>query len=138
MCLNSLLCMWMSRCSSTTCWKNHLLSIELPLLFCQRLVDCIYEGLLWGSTFCFISFPGGSFVKNPPAMQGMWVQPLGWEDSPEKDMATHSSNLAWEIPWRAIVHGVPENWTFCFIVVFVCSFASTTPSWLLWYFIKVR
>ena len=32
-------------------------------------------------------------------MQEMWVQSLGWEDSLEKEMATHSSILAWEIPW---------------------------------------
>ena len=44
-------------------------------------------------------FPGGSVVKNPPAMQEMWVQPLGQEDSLEKKMATCTSSLAWEIPW---------------------------------------
>ena len=33
-------------------------------------------------------------VKNPPAMQETWVQPLGWEDPLEKDMATHASILA--------------------------------------------
>ena len=38
-------------------------------------------------------------VKNPPAMQEMWVQSLGQEDSLEEEMATHSSILAWEIPW---------------------------------------
>ena len=38
-------------------------------------------------------------VKNSPAMQETWVQSLGWEDSLEKDMATHSSILAWRIPW---------------------------------------
>ena len=38
-------------------------------------------------------------VKNPPAMQETWVQPLGWEDSVEKEMATHSGILAWRIPW---------------------------------------
>ena len=38
-------------------------------------------------------------VKNPPAMQEAWVQSLGWEDPPEKGMATHSSILAWRIPW---------------------------------------
>ena len=32
-------------------------------------------------------------------MQEMWVQSLGWEDPLEKEMATHSSILAWEIPW---------------------------------------
>ena len=34
--------------------------------------------------------PGGSVVKNPPAMQEMWVQSLNWEDPLEKEMATHS------------------------------------------------
>ena len=38
-------------------------------------------------------------VKNPPAKQEMWVQSLGWEDSMEMELATHSSILAWEIPW---------------------------------------
>ena len=39
-------------------------------------------------------------VKNLlPTMQEMWVQFPGWEDPLEKEMATHSSILAWEIPW---------------------------------------
>ena len=38
-------------------------------------------------------------VKNLPAMLEMQVQSLGWEDPLEKEMATHSSILAWEIPW---------------------------------------
>ena len=38
-------------------------------------------------------------VKNLPAMQETWVRSLGWEDSLEKGMATHSSTLAWRIPW---------------------------------------
>ena len=38
-------------------------------------------------------------VKNLPEMQETWVRSLGWEDLLEKEMATHSSNLAWEIPW---------------------------------------
>ena len=47
-------------------------------------------------------FPSGSAVKNPPAMQDpqeMQVQPLGQEDPLEEGMATHSSILAWRIPW---------------------------------------
>ena len=43
-------------------------------------------------------FPGGSVVKNLPAMQEMWVRSVGWEDALEKKMATHSSILAWRIP----------------------------------------
>ena len=38
-------------------------------------------------------------VKNPPAMWETWVQSLGWEDALEKGKATHSSILAWRIPW---------------------------------------
>ena len=43
--------------------------------------------------------PGGSVVKNPPAMQETRVRSLGQEDSLEKEMATHSSILDWKIPW---------------------------------------
>ena len=39
------------------------------------------------------------WVRNPPLMQEMWVQPLSQEDPLEKEMATHASILAWEIPW---------------------------------------
>ena len=38
-------------------------------------------------------------VKNLPAKQETWVQSLGWEDPLEKKMTTHSSTLAWKIPW---------------------------------------
>ena len=43
--------------------------------------------------------PAGSVGKSPPAVQEMWVCSPGWEDSLEKGMATHSSVLAWRIPW---------------------------------------
>ena len=58
-------------------------------------------------------------VKNPSANAGdlgdMGSIP-GWEDSPEKERATHSSILAWEIPWteepvRASVHGLAKSGT---------------------------
>ena len=53
-------------------------------------------------------------VKNLLAKQEMWVQSLSWEDPLEKEMATHSSILAWEIPWgegawQATVHGVAKE-----------------------------
>ena len=38
-------------------------------------------------------------IKNPPAMQETWIRSLGWEDSLEEGMATHSSILVWRIPW---------------------------------------
>ena len=38
-------------------------------------------------------------VQNPPEMWETWVQSLGWKDPLEKGMATHSSIVAWRIPW---------------------------------------
>ena len=38
-------------------------------------------------------------VKNPPARQETQVQSLGWKDPLDKEMATHSSILAWRVPW---------------------------------------
>ena len=54
-------------------------------------------------------------VKNLPAMQGPWVLFLNQEDPLEKGTATHSSILAWKIPWTeepgvAAVHGVAKHW----------------------------
>ena len=46
-----------------------------------------------------LGFPGGSLVKNRPAKQETWVLSLGQEDPLEKEMASHSSIVAWEIPW---------------------------------------
>ena len=70
---------------------------ELPVLY-SRFPPAIY--LTHGSGY--MGFPGGSMVKNPPAnaedTRDMGLIPgLGW--SPEKEMATHPSILAWEIPW---------------------------------------
>ena len=45
-------------------------------------------------------------VKNPPAKQETLVQSLGWEDLLEKEMATHSSILAWKIPWTEELQSV--------------------------------
>ena len=47
----------------------------------------------------FIASLVAQTVKHLPAMQKTWVQSLGLEDPLEKEMATHSSTLAWKIPW---------------------------------------
>ena len=51
-------------------------------------------------------------MKNPPAKQETWVGSLGQEDSLEKEMAIHSSILAWDIPWTeepgGLVHEVTK------------------------------
>ena len=44
-------------------------------------------------------------LKRLPAMRETWVQSLGWEDPLEKEMATHSSVLAWRIPWTGSLVG---------------------------------
>ena len=51
-------------------------------------------------------FPGDSVAKNPLAVQEMKVQSLGWEDIMEKEMATCSNILAWEIPWTEEPEGL--------------------------------
>ena len=58
----------------------------------------IYGCLLLSNNIT-VNFPGGSVVKNLPAMQEMWVWSLGQEDPLEKEVATHSGILAWRIPW---------------------------------------
>ena len=49
-------------------------------------------------------------VKNQPAMQETWVQSLGWEDSLEKEVATHSNILGWEIPWTEEPDRLYSTW----------------------------
>ena len=51
-------------------------------------------------------FPGGSVVRNPPAKQQMRVRSLGQEDPLEKEVATHSSTPAWEIPQTELPSGL--------------------------------
>ena len=52
----------------------------------------------WKSTIIRASLVA-QLVKNPPAVQESWVRSLGFEDPLEKRMTTHSSILAWRIPW---------------------------------------
>ena len=47
----------------------------------------------------FLGFPSGSAGKESTCNGGAWVPSLGWEDPLEKEKATHSSILAWRIPW---------------------------------------
>ena len=48
----------------------------------------------------FLEFPVAQMVKNLPVMQETRGRSLGQQDSLEKEVATHSSILAWRIPWR--------------------------------------
>ena len=63
-----------------------------------------------------MDFPVAQTVKNLPAMHETQVPSLGREDPLEKEMATHSSILAWRIPWTEDTHGlqsmgVSKSWT---------------------------
>ena len=54
-------------------------------------------------------------IKNLPEIWGTWVWSLGWEDTLEESMATHSGILAWRIAmdrgaWWAAVHGITKSW----------------------------
>ena len=50
-------------------------------------------------------------LKRLPAMRETWVQSLGQEDPLEKEMATHSSILAWRIPWTEEPGGLQSTWS---------------------------
>ena len=68
-----------------------------------------------------MSFPDGSVVKNPPELQETQVWSLAGGDPLEKEMATHSSVLSWQIPWteepgglqfmvsQKLRHGLPKD-----------------------------
>ena len=56
------------------------------------------EGTVYPLQYTWASLVA-QLVKNPPALWETWVQSLGWKDPLEKGRATHSSILAWRIPW---------------------------------------
>ena len=65
-------------------------------------------------------------LKRLPAMQETWVLSLGWEDPLEKEMATHSSILAWKIPWTEEPGGLQSvvsihHWCIEHFCVCVCG-----------------
>ena len=98
-------------------------------IFCSWWnVKGLYDILNNLAPWSYISwgFPGGSVVKNLPAKAGN-TDSLGWEDPMEKKMLTHSSNLAWRIPWTDVLHGlesmgsqrVGHDWSILVLVVVV-------------------
>ena len=64
----------------------------------SRLGRSAGEGIGYPLQHSWASFVA-QLIKNPPAVRETWVQSLGWEDPLEKGKATHSSILAWRIPW---------------------------------------
>ena len=90
----------------------------IPFLFTLCLYITVFSGMILAVCFSLhrrklkdrkmndllsakklLGFPGGSVVKKLPTIQETQIWSLGWEDPLEKEMATHSSVLAWEIPW---------------------------------------
>ena len=66
------------------------------------------EGIDYPLQYSWASFVA-QLVKKPPGMQETWVRSLGWEDPLEKGKATHSSILAWRIPWTVQSRGRKES-----------------------------
>ena len=88
--------------------------IQLKILIHQCCLNSIFHqmitALLWINnvlSIALLGFPGGSVIKNLPANEETWIWSLGEEDSLEKEVATHSSILAWEIP-RTEESGGPQ------------------------------
>ena len=79
-------------------------------------------------------FPCGSAGKESPAVWETWVQSLGWEDPLEKGKATHSSILAWRIPWtiyspwghRELDITEPLSLTYLYLYFLILSVAPCT------------
>ena len=62
-------------------------------------MKCQSRSLWWIAVKLIHGYGLSPLVKNLPAVQETWVQSLSWEDPLEKEMATHSSILAWKISW---------------------------------------
>ena len=90
-------------CASPEIWQGELLFVKLKIPIGARLLSS------WASLVA-------QMVKRLPAMRETWVRFLGREDPLEKEMAIHSSTLAWKIPWteepdRLQSVGSPKSWT---------------------------
>ena len=82
--------------------KDYLESfLRLDISYVKNLLQCLVfkRPPINGSLSPLLGFPGVSVVKNPPASAGDAGLLLDQEDPLEKEMATHSSILAWRIPW---------------------------------------
>ena len=83
----------------------HSLQAAYPLLSKERIQSFLSHPLIILFSSSLKNLEGGwaslvaQRVKHPPAMQETWVQSLVQKDPLEKEMATHSSILAWDIPW---------------------------------------
>ena len=81
------------RCPSADKWIR-----KLWYIYTMEYYSAIKKNAFESVLMRWRASPVPQRVKNLPAMQETWVQFLGWEDPLEKEMATHSSILAWKIP----------------------------------------
>ena len=106
-------------------WKvtvHCLILVTVLFLLCSQWADLwksalCFSFLLYYSIFFILCSDSGYYlgaslvaqmVKNLPVMQETWILSLCWEDPLEKEMATHSSILAWRIPWTEESGGLPS------------------------------
>ena len=84
-------------------------------IICNIILALLGNSKKYWGVWYYQGFPGSSEVKTLLAVLEMQIGSLDLEDPLEKEMATHSSILAWETPWtedaQASVHGVAKNWT---------------------------
>ena len=73
-------------------WKDRERKVLLFIFLTYKKILTIFNIQL--------GFSDGSAVKNLPTMQKTRVQSLGWEDHLEEEIETHTSILAWKIPWK--------------------------------------
>ena len=77
----------------------------------NHLVPSLVHAWILEWVFKIISWLVAQMIKNLPAMQETQVWSLGWEDPLEKEMASHSSILAWRIPWTVEPGGLQSMWS---------------------------
>ena len=80
-----------------TSWYLIMLTLQFGS-FSWRLTSVFLVWCILQSTVSSVSLVA-QMVKGLPAIWETWAGSLGWKDSLEKEMATHSSTLAWKIPW---------------------------------------
>ena len=77
-----------------TAFRQEVTPLALKKLAFKRIIKHFLDASLWPQAPLV-----AQMVKNPPSVREIWIRSLGWEDPLEEGMETHSSILAWTIPW---------------------------------------
>ena len=130
--------MWELDCKESWALKNWCLWTVVLEKTLEGVGLRLHKDGLISSRFCVIRASlVAQRLKGLPAMQETWVRSLGQEDLLEKEMATHSSILAWRIPWTEEPGGlqsmgsqrVRHNFTFTFCVIIKGGQCWSRTSW---------